>query len=170
MEVSPTDPVMELYDIEQDPGEQNDLAEQQPETVRLMRQAYDAWFDDVTEKWKAGTIHIGNPAENPITLCRYQDSEYQSEMPMGWRVKIERNGAYRIRVKRGTLDGPGALGIAWQGRTQRVPLENGQNSGRFSLPEGEGRLEVWFELDGIGRITFSSNRTIGDVEMEWLGA
>ncbi|MCZ6632794.1 MAG: hypothetical protein O7G87_05270, partial [bacterium] len=170
METSQTDPVMELYDMEQDPGEQNDLAEQQSEVVQQMRQAYDDWFDEVAGNWKPGIIHIGNEAENPIGLCRYQDSEYQDEIPFGWRVKIERGGTYEVRINRGSLDGPGALGVAWQGRTHTEPLENGQDSGRFSLPAGEGRLEVWFELADIGRITFSSNETIGDVEMEWVGA
>jgi hypothetical protein len=130
-----------------------------------MKQAYDAWFDDVAENWKVGIIHIGNDAENPITLCRYQDSEYHDEFPFGWRVKIEQAGNYQIKINRETLNGPGELCIAWQGKTQSLPLGQDQNTGQFTLPAGEGRLEIWFELENIGRITFTSNNTIGDVEM-----
>lgn len=160
-----SDPVMELYDIEQDPGEQTNLADQHPDIIQQMKQAYDAWFDDVAGNWKAGTIHIGNDAENPITLCRYQDSEYHDEFPFGWRVNIEQAGTYEVTINRGTLDEPGLLSIAWQGKTQSLPLKQGKNTGQFTLPAGEGRLEIWFELEKIGRITFTNNETIGDVEM-----
>ena len=133
-----------------------------------MRTAYDAWFDDVAGDWKAGTIHIGNPAENPITLCRYQDSEFQEEFPFGWRVNIEQAGSYDIRINRGALDGAGSLHVNWQGKTSHQPLASGESAGRFSLEAGEGILEVWFALADIGRITFSSNETIGDVQVEWI--
>ena len=166
MDVSHEHPVMELYDLEQDMAEETDLSAQHPDIVETMRGAYNDWFDDVAGNWAPGIIHIGNPAENPITLCRYQDSEFQEEFPFGWRVEIEQAGNYDVRINRGSLDGPGSLHVAWQGKTASQPLEAGQNSGRFSLDAGRGKLETWFELEGIGRLTFSSNETIGDVEME----
>ncbi len=159
-------PAMELYDIEQDTAEEADLSAEHPEVVRGMREAYDAWFNDVAGNWSCGTIRIGNPAENPISLCRYQDSEFRDEFPFGWRVEIERAGTYDVQINREALDGPGSLHVAWQGKTLSQPLDVGQSSGRFELAAGEGRLEVWFELETIGRLTFSSNETIGDVEME----
>ena len=45
----------------------------------------------------------------------------------------------------------------------------GENTGRFELEAGDGKLEIWFELKDIGRVTFSSNLTIGDVEVNYLG-
>lgn len=41
----------ELYDLQEDPGEQVDLAEDRPDIVQQMRLAYDAWFDDVTTRF-----------------------------------------------------------------------------------------------------------------------
>ena len=41
--------------------------------------------------------------------------------------------------------------------------------GRFELEAGDGKLEIWFELEDIGRVAFSSNLTIGDVEVDYLG-
>ena len=165
-DVDQADPVMELYDIERDTAEKTDLSGRHPEVVREMREAYDYWFDDVAGDWSCGIIHIGNPAENPMTLCRYQDSEFQEEFPFGWRVEIERDGTYEFQINREALDGPGSLHVAWQGKTLSRPLDAGQDTGRFELEAGEGRLEVWFELKGIGRLTFSSNETIGDVCVE----
>ena len=168
-ETSSTDPVMELYDLEDDPGEEKEIGGQMPDLVAQMRKDYDAWFDDVASDWQAGVILIGNSAENPLTLCRYQDSEYISELPHGWRVKVEQSGTYEFRINRESLNGAGALGVQWQGNTQRSPLAAGENTGRFELEAGDGKLEIWFELEDIGRVTFSSNLTIGDVEVNYLG-
>ncbi|MXX12420.1 MAG: arylsulfatase [Gemmatimonadetes bacterium] len=168
-EASSIDPVMELYDLEDDPGEEKEIGDQVPGLVAQMKKDYDAWFDDVASDWQAGVIHIGNSAENPLTLCRYQDSEYISELPHGWRVKIEQSGIYEFRINRESLNGAGALGVQWQGNTQRSPLAAGENTGRFELEAGDGNLEIWFELEDIGRVTFSSNLTIGDVEVDYLG-
>ena len=168
-EASSTDPVMELYDLEDDPGEVKEIGGRMPDLVGQMKKDYDAWFDDVASDWQAGVIHIGNSAENPLTLCRYQDSEYISELPHGWRVKIEQSGTYEFRINRESLNGAGALGVQWQGNTQRSPLAAGENTGRFELEAGDGRLEIWFELEDIGRVTFSSNLTIGDVVVDYLG-
>lgn len=168
-ETSSTDPVMALYDLEDDPGEEKEIGGQMPDLVARMKRDYDVWFDDVASDWQAGVIHIGNSAENPLTLCRYQDSEYVSELPHGWRVKIEQSGTYGIRINRESLNGAGALGVQWQGNTHRNPLAAGENTGRFELEAGDGKLEIWFELEGIGRVAFSSNLTIGDVEVDYLG-
>lgn len=37
----------ELYDLSQDPGEKNNIAEEQPELIAEMRAAYEAWWSDV---------------------------------------------------------------------------------------------------------------------------
>ena len=53
----------------------------------------------------------------------------------------------------------------WQEKIEQAMLKEGQEEAIFSLSVGEGRLEVWLELNEIGRVTFSSNETIGDVEI-----
>jgi arylsulfatase A-like enzyme len=40
-------PKYELFDLVNDPGEDNDLAKKHPELVRDMRKEYESWFDDV---------------------------------------------------------------------------------------------------------------------------
>ena len=41
----------ELYDLKEDPGEHVDLASEYPDIVQNMRVEYDAWFDDVTDRF-----------------------------------------------------------------------------------------------------------------------
>jgi arylsulfatase A-like enzyme len=55
----------ELYDLEADPGEQNDLAAAHPEEVARLRAYYEAWFADVSEghNYAPPRIHLGTRHE-----------------------------------------------------------------------------------------------------------
>jgi len=59
----------QLYDMEGDPGQQNDIAGAHPEITARLAAEYDAWFRDVT---RAGftrfPIPVGFPEENPVSL------------------------------------------------------------------------------------------------------
>jgi len=41
-----------LYDVAADPGETKDIASEHPEIVKKLREAYDAWFEDVTKDYR----------------------------------------------------------------------------------------------------------------------
>ena len=166
LQTSESTPKLELYDLENDMGETTDIAHERPAVLSRLRKEYDAWFDDVkaSRKFNPGIIHLGTENENPATLCRYQDATYIQGIPRGWQVIIE-PGQYKLIIDRDKFNGPGTLVTKWQGREQRVALAKNENSGLFHFSAGKGRLEIWFELDGVGRITFSGNGTIGDVEV-----
>lgn len=116
-----------------------------------------------------GVIHIGNMAENPSHLCRYQDCTYHLGLPHGWFVEIEREGDYEININRGHFTGIGELVVIWKGKTMRKLFAEGKCTEIFQLFSGTGRLEIWFELAETGRITFSNNGTLGDVDMRLCG-
>ena len=67
-------PAFELYDMEADPLESTDIAQQQPETVKDLLAAYDAWFDDVgstrSDNYLPPRIVVGTPSESPTVLTR----------------------------------------------------------------------------------------------------
>ena len=56
-----------LYNIIEDPSQQNDIAEQHPEMVKQYREVYEVWWTDVSERFDeyAGII-IGSKFENPV--------------------------------------------------------------------------------------------------------
>ena len=157
---------LELYDVVNDTGEKNNLAEKHPAILQRLVREYDAWFEDVkgSRQFTPGIIELGTAEDNPATLCRYQDSTFINGIPHGWEVNIVQRGEFQISINRGPLIGPGILVVKWQGEEKRVPLAKNENSGIFNLIGGKGRLEIWFELLDLGRITFSNNSTIGDVE------
>ena len=54
---------LELYDLEDDPGEQRDRADERPDIVRQLGERYDAWFDEVTNRFDCENLknHTVNP-------------------------------------------------------------------------------------------------------------
>ncbi len=167
----PLEPAFELYDIVADPGETSDIAADHPETVAAMREAYDDWFEDVrsTRDFGPGIIHVGSPHENPIHLCRYQDSSYVGGIPRGWPVTVERGGRYRIAINRIGHMNAGQLHVEFNGAHSSRRLAKGVHQAVFDLPAGSGVLEVWLELDEGGRVTWTDNHTLGDLDITFLG-
>ena len=44
----------ELYDIQADPGQQRDVADEHPEVVAELREHYEAWWKLVSERFDEG--------------------------------------------------------------------------------------------------------------------
>jgi len=166
----PSPPPVELYDLQQDPGEKKNLAAANPDIVRELLTFYRGWFRDVarSRRFTPGEILVGHPAENPTHLCRYQDSAYLNGRPTGWPVRIEKAGRYRLTINRGESRAGGRLHLRFNDRTQSRPLLPGGNSATFSLPAGKGTLDVWVEDDRKGRVHHTDNSTLGDVDIELL--
>jgi len=164
------EPMLELFDIPADPGESTDLAAEAPNVLAKLQKAYSRWYDEVreTRDFLPGIIHIGNDAENPARLCRYQDGNYVDGVPRGWTVKIERSGKYRFTIDRGPLEGQGSLHVLWQGEETVLPLGEEESSATSELAKGDGVIDIWFVPDGAERISISDNGTVGDVDVERL--
>ena len=50
-ELSPPGPPM-LFDLEEDPGEADDVASLHPEIVQDLAAEFDAWFAEVSREWR----------------------------------------------------------------------------------------------------------------------
>ena len=112
-----------LFDLEGDPGETKDLAAQEPERTRTMRQAFLDWFRDVTsgQTYERVPIEIGRPDENPVEIDltwgdprgkavrpRYRD--YHRDVianwtvpgdAVEWKVDVVRSGRYAVEMEYG---------------------------------------------------------------------
>ncbi len=166
----PLEPKFELYDIENDPGEKINIAAEKPQIIEKMRKAYDAWFESMrkTRDFRPGVIYIGTKYENPVHLCRYQDSHYVGGIPQGWPVRIVEAGKYEVAINRcGHVD-KGRLFLKINDYTESHVLEHGTNTAIFNLPKTTGLLDIWFEEKGKKRVLFVKNNTIGDVDIRRL--
>jgi len=59
----------QLYDMETDPGEERDIAAEQPDLVKQLSARYDAWFADISrDGLRRFPLPIGHAEHNPVKL------------------------------------------------------------------------------------------------------
>ena len=91
------EPQLELYDLSQDPQQQNDLAAKRPKLLKRLRADYERWFDDVSSSRKDNyappRIVIGTDHE-PQTVLTRQDWRHRKGQP--WAKKFQRILASRV--------------------------------------------------------------------------
>ena len=161
---------LELYDLIADPAETRDLATSKPDVLRKLSKHYRNWFRDVksSRQFKPERIRIGNPAEDPIQLCRYQDSKFINGRPTGWDVVIEKGGRYRASIVRDDEQAAGRIFVRFEDKIQSRPVLPGGDSATFNLPAGTGSLEIWFQEDGKKRTHVTNNGIVGNVVLTRL--
>jgi arylsulfatase A-like enzyme len=164
----PTDPVRaeELYDLEADPGEQQNIIDQQPDIAAALKAEYERWFEDVSstrgstpeENYMCPATVVGTAHENPTLLSRqdgrlYKDASegWGTRNPMWWWVTVPEAAAFDVRVRLPKeLDGAAKLTIRWQDVEQTVDVDQYTGEHRFEnvvLAAGTGRFEATLMQD-----------------------
>lgn len=103
----------ELYDLNTDPGQTTNVAEQYPDMVEKLKSAYDNWWAEISPTFEEKPYFIvGHEAENPMTLfCHdWHSDSYtpwaQRHIRSGfvnngfWRVKVAEAGTYKLELRR----------------------------------------------------------------------
>ena len=103
----------ELYDIENDAGQKNDVAAPHADVVNRMRDHYERWWSGVEPTLRDFCpISIGSAQENPVALsCSDWQEVYCDNIaavlsgaggPRGgpWNVLVESDGEYQILLRR----------------------------------------------------------------------
>jgi hypothetical protein len=168
---SATEPMLELYDLEMDRGEERNLANEQPRIVESLRRRYEDWFSDVwrSRQFTPGIIHVGNSVENPVLLCRYQDAIWKFERPCGWLVNMERSGRYEIEFRGENVSGPGRMVVNWQGQETSRAVKPGERAVECLLAAGQGVMDVNFVGEGPASTESAGKNVVGDVLVRFVG-
>ena len=114
----------ELYDIIQDPSQTNNLAEQRPDAVAELTQAYEDWWQHVSDRHgKYTRVTLGNQAEPVTRLTCHDWHPLGREMPYSsqealqkdpaangnWAVHVETAGRYKFTLRRRPASHPATV-------------------------------------------------------------
>lgn len=103
----------ELYDLNSDPEQRNNIAELHPEKVETFKAAYDKWWAEIAPSYlDEPRVILGHPSANPVDLfCHDWHSSqnspwHQRHIRTGyidnghWWLKIIESGTYSFKLRR----------------------------------------------------------------------
>ncbi len=100
----------ELYDLSEDPAQENNIAGEHPEIVSKMQSHYNRWKEQTLPHYNEKRyIHIGTEHQNPLMLYSsdwlgtYADGVWnlvEGDDTGRWTVKVKQPGTYRISLYR----------------------------------------------------------------------
>ena len=102
----------ELYDTQGDPGQRNNVAKENPKEVRKLREAYEDWWDDVSEGADAFVPFVidSNKQENYTLSSQnwhgdkvpYSQQHVRTGMKTNgyWMIDVVEDGSYEFSVRR----------------------------------------------------------------------
>ncbi|EMI54395.1 arylsulfatase [Rhodopirellula sallentina] len=176
----------ELYDMTNDPGQNNNVASDHPERVEALKKQYEQYYNDVFANDGAYTrFPIGKPESNPIRLTvrdwhptegnviwkQKQLADDALWINGFWAIDVARAGNYDIRVSRFPDDAKAPM------KAKQVRLRVGENeqtqnvqptdvSAKFSthLETGHHIVQAWLTDETTGK-----QRGAYFVELEFCG-
>ena len=151
----------ELYDIEADPAQRENLASRFPGIVQKLESAYEPFWQRVSKGLRPVPITVGDPTENPAVLCSQDWRPDTGNPPWNfrsirgipkvthpWLVNILQDGEYRFTLRQfpteanKTIVGVRAkINIA--GIEKTVPIPEGSKAVTFNLKLPAGITQLW---------------------------
>jgi arylsulfatase A-like enzyme len=148
-------PAWELYDLQSDPGERQNLIEQHPDVAASMKTAYDKWLAEVssTRGFPRPKIVAGTRHENPVTLTR-QDwrgprSGWGGDGVGHWSVEVAVAGRYDVTVRLPAQPEDATIRLSLGRIDRAAPLARGAEKVEFediALEPGEVDIAAVCEL------------------------
>ena len=101
----------ELYNLDDDPGQKNNIADQHPDVVEKMQAHYDGWWNELGNNFERYyPISIGTDIENPARLSSCDWLRVYCDNPNGvrgcvmdsgiWQLAVSQDGTYEITLRR----------------------------------------------------------------------
>ena len=159
-----------LYDMEVDPAQTHNVAENHPDAVARLRAHYLPFWETVSPRLTPVRIDVGNPAENPTVLCsqdwymptgnppwNFRAIKKLPKVTGPWMLQVQEAGRYRITLRQlpKEADEPVVAErakIEIAGQTVEQPVKAGSKGVVFKidLPAGPTQL-VTYLYDNNGK-------------------
>ncbi len=154
----------ELYNLDSDRGQQNNVAAQHPEVVRQMLQTYEEWWDATSGRSDTlVSITVGSDHENPAFLTAHDwhadqipwHQEVVVEAPAfngHWEIDVAQSGSYRITLMERPAEANHPIAAT------SVVLKVGGQIFKQTIPTGAKQIHFDVELQA-GRTQLKSTFT-----------
>ena len=151
----------ELYDIEADPAQQENLASRFPRIVQKLENAYEPFWQRVSKGLRPVPITVGDPTENPAVLCSQDWRPDTGNPPWNfrsirgipkvthpWLVNILQAGEYRFTLRQFPIEANKTIvgvraKIKIAGIEKSVPIPEGSKAVTFNLKLPAGITQLW---------------------------
>ncbi len=153
-------PQLQLYDLSQDPKQQNNVAAKYPAVFKRLKSDYEKWFADVsstrTDNYAPPRIVIGTDHE-PETVLTRQDWRHATGRNWAansngfWLLEAKQPQTYKVEIIFAGKPPAGKATITCGGAEAVVDIEAGQQRGHttmLKLGAGKMKLQVDVVFDG----------------------
>jgi hypothetical protein len=146
--------MFQLFDMEKDPGEQNDLSSENTESLQQMLAGYERWFAGMKSArgFALPRITVGATNENPVMLTRQDwrgpEANWATNGLGHWDVEITQTSAYEIQLLLPKLKDSGVLYFRCQEEAREQGLSSGASRVEFknvNLKRGPAKIEAWVQ-------------------------
>ena len=159
----------ELYDMTSDPGQSENVANEHPEVMSVLRAGYEEWWTSLTPAFdQYARIVIGSDYENPANMTCHD--WHSSQVPWNqnmirnaprangyWMIHVSQPGKYEVTLRQR----PTIARFPIQANHARVKI--GEIEARKAIPDGAtavtlsmdlkpgpARMQTWFSDEGSG--------------------
>ncbi|MGB2908307.1 MAG: arylsulfatase [Candidatus Aminicenantaceae bacterium] len=157
----------ELFDLQKDPYEMEDISVRHPEKALELKQEFDRWYSDIMESphlKEPQKIRLGSPHEDPVLLNRNDakgdEGIWAQDRIYGyWDVQVEDDNFFDFTFYfRESVNQEGTMKLRL-GTTQRSlrntdPAARTLEMRRIFLKKGNYRLEPWYRAGGGNHLPF----------------
>lgn len=160
----------ELYDIQADPAQRTNVAEEHSNVVEELRALYRPWWQSISPRLEPVRIDLGNSVQNPTVLCSQDwymptgnppwNFSSISKLPRvtgPWMVDVKQAGTYRITLRQFPIEAEKTVKadraeIRIAGQERECLVEPGSTAVVFKLelPAGPSEL-LTFLYDESGQ-------------------
>lgn len=133
----------QLYDMEADPGQEKDIASEQPDLVQKLAAQYDSWFADISSsRLQRFPLPVGVPEHNPVELHAPQSyfdkplhfasgPGFANDWLTGWKdleskvwfeIDVVTEGEYEIELAYASDAADALLHLSIGGQSLEVPI------------------------------------------------
>jgi arylsulfatase len=158
---------MELYNLQRDPFEQENILSSHKEIAYELKSLYDLWYDGIIESphlIKKQFIKVGSDEENPVLLNRNdaKGETYkweQLEIFGYWDIEVVQEGSYDFVFHfHKPINNSGMMSIR-MGTLKRTIDNEGENTTKISMPgidlkPGIFQLETWYSTSNQAKNIF----------------